>query len=147
MQDTQITAKPRADSQLLGARTCGCSGRAGWSGGAGNGARVKRFGHCGITRSFLGPSLRGRALLAGSNVAPHREVSTVKDTELKQVLRSLTKALDDPRNGPDRKMKLRRAKRMFGDMAAVGKFDRAKLYRAADLITTAFLDDDEPPHD
>ena len=73
--------------------------------------------------------------------------NVVKDTELKQVLRSLTKALDDPRFGPDRKMKLQRAKRIFGDMAIAGKFDKAKVYRAADLIATAFLDDDEPPQD
>ena len=73
--------------------------------------------------------------------------NVVKDIELKQVLRSLTKALDDPRFGPDRKMKLQRAKRMFGDMAIAGKFDKAKVYRAVDLMATAFLESEELPQD
>ncbi len=72
---------------------------------------------------------------------------TVKDIELKLVLRSLTKALDDPRFGPDQKMKLRRAKRIFEEMAQAGKFDKAKVYRAVDLIATAFLESEEQPQD
>jgi hypothetical protein len=73
----------------------------------------------------------------------------MKDVELKTVLRSLTKALDDPGIGPGRKMRLRKAKRIFEEMAIAGKFDKAKVYRAADLIATALLedDDDEPPQD
>lgn len=72
---------------------------------------------------------------------------TVKDIELKLVLRSLTKALDDPRFGPDQKMKLRRAKRIFEEMAQAGKFDKAKVYRAVDLMATAFLESEEQPQD
>lgn len=71
----------------------------------------------------------------------------MKDVELKTVLRSLTKALDDPRFGPDRRIILQRAKRIFEEMAIAGKFDRAKVYRAADLIATALLEDDDPPQD
>ena len=71
----------------------------------------------------------------------------MKDVELKTVLRSLTKALDDPRFGPDRKIMLRKAKRILEEMAIAGKFDKAKVYRAADLIATALLEDGEPPQD
>ena len=76
-----------------------------------------------------------------------REGTDMKDVELKQVLRSLTKALDDPRFGPDQKMKLRRAKRMFEEMAQAGKFDKAKVYRAVDLMATAILESEELPQD
>jgi hypothetical protein len=69
----------------------------------------------------------------------------MKDAELKTVLRSVTKALDDPRFGPDRKIKLRKAKRIFEEMAIAGKFDKAKVYRAANLIAIAFIEDDDEP--
>jgi hypothetical protein len=71
----------------------------------------------------------------------------MKDIELMQVLKSLTKLLDDPRFGPDRKIMFRQAKRTFQEMAQAGKFDRAKVYRATDLICKAALEDDEPPND
>ena len=63
----------------------------------------------------------------------------MKDVELKQVLKSLTKALDDPGTGPDQRMMLQRAKRDFQEMAQAGKFDKAKVYRAADMIARAYL--------
>jgi hypothetical protein len=71
----------------------------------------------------------------------------MKDVELKQVLRSLTKALDDPRFGPDRKIMLRKAKRIFEEMAQAGKFDKTKVYRAVELMATAFLESEELPQD
>ena len=67
----------------------------------------------------------------------------MKDVELKQVLRSLTKALDDPRFGPDRKSMLGKAKRIFEEMAQAGKFDKTKVYRAVELMATAFLEPEE----
>lgn len=71
----------------------------------------------------------------------------MKDVELKQVLKSLTKALDDPRFGPDRKIRLRKAKRIFEEMAQAGKFDRTKVYRAVELMATAFIEFEELPQD
>lgn len=65
--------------------------------------------------------------------------TVVKDVELKQVLKSLTQALDDPGTGPDQRMMLQRAKRDFQEMAQAGKFDKAKVYRAADMIARAYL--------
>jgi len=75
-----------------------------------------------------------------------REGIAVKDIELKQVLRSLTKALDDPRFGSDQRMKLQRAKRDLKEVAQAGKFDRAKVFRAADLIATVLLESQELQH-
>lgn len=69
----------------------------------------------------------------------------MKDIELMQVLKSLTKLLDDPRFGPDQKTMFRRAKRDFQEMAQAGKFDKAKVYRATDMICKAALEADEPP--
>jgi hypothetical protein len=71
----------------------------------------------------------------------------MKDNELMQVLKSLTQLLDDPRFGPDQKIMFRKAKRNFQEMAQAGKFDRAKIYRAADMICKAVLEADEPPND
>ena len=112
-----------------------------WS--AGDALRV-----CGITRSFP------RAISAGSRFlrveqccSALREGIAVKDVELKQVLRLLTKALDDPRFGPDQRMKLQRAKRDFREVAQAGKFDRSKVFRAVEVIATVLLDSEEPPHD
>ncbi len=69
----------------------------------------------------------------------------MKDIELKEVLRLLTKALDDPRFGPDQRMKLQRAKRDLKEVAQAGKFDKAKVFRAAEMIATVLLDPEEPP--
>ena len=71
----------------------------------------------------------------------------MKDIELKQVLRSLIKALDDPRFGPDQRMKLQRAKRDLREVAQAGKFDRSKVFRAVEMIATVLLDSEELPHD
>ena len=115
---------------------------------AGRGVRVTRFGHCGITRSFLGPISAGSCFLRVEQCCSAlREGIAVKDIELKQVLRSLTKALDDPRFGPDQRMKLQRAKRDLREVAQAGKFDRSKVFRAVEMIATVFLDSDELPHD
>jgi hypothetical protein len=134
---------------LLDARARGCSSRVGLVRVvAGSGVRVPRFGHCGITRSFPRANLCGVAILAGGALLLRIERKTVmKDVELKQVLRSLTKALDDPRFGPDRKIMLRKAKRIFEEMAQAGKFDKTKVYRAVDLMATAFLESEELPQD
>ena len=71
----------------------------------------------------------------------------MKDVELMQVLRLLTKALDDPRFGPDQRMKLQRAKRDLREVAQAGKFDRSKVFRAVEMIATVLLDSEELPHD
>lgn len=71
----------------------------------------------------------------------------MKDIELKLVLLLLTKALDDPRFGPDRKLMLRRGKRIFEEMKQAGKFDKAKVYRAVHLVATALLEPEESPKD
>jgi hypothetical protein len=75
-----------------------------------------------------------------------REGIAVKDIELRQVLRSLTKALDDPRFGPDQRMRLQQAKRGLKEVAQAGKFDKAKVFRATDLIATVLLESQELPH-
>lgn len=76
-----------------------------------------------------------------------REGIVVKDNELKEVLRLMTKALDDPRFGPDQKMKLQRAKRDLKEVAKAGKFDKARVFRAVEMIAIVLLESEEPPHD
>lgn len=64
----------------------------------------------------------------------------VKHAELKQALRLLTKALTNPRIGPDQGQRLQRAKRELEAVARSGKLDRDRIFRAVENIAEVLLE-------
>lgn len=57
-------------------------------------------------------------------------------TELKDVLRLLTKVQADPRVGPDQGVQLQQAKRELLIVARSGKLERERLFRAVEIVIT-----------
>lgn len=64
----------------------------------------------------------------------------MKHQELKQALRLLTKALTNPRLGPDQGQRLQRAKRELEAVARSGKIDRERIFRAVGIIAAVLLE-------
>ena len=64
----------------------------------------------------------------------------MKHEELKQALRLLTKALTNPKLGPDQGQRLQRAKRDLEAIARSGKFDRDRIFRAVENIAAVLLE-------
>jgi len=64
----------------------------------------------------------------------------MKDQELKEVLRKVTKALSDSGMKPDHRDQLQSAKRELMAVAASGKLEKARLFRATDVIAGVMLE-------
>lgn len=64
----------------------------------------------------------------------------MKNEELKQALRLITKVLTDSRVGPGQGDQLQRAKRELAAVARSGKLDRQRVFRAIEIIATVLLD-------
>jgi hypothetical protein len=60
----------------------------------------------------------------------------MKQEELKQALRLITKVLTDSRVGPDQGDHLQKAKRELTIVARSGKLDRNRVFRAVEMIAT-----------
>lgn len=64
----------------------------------------------------------------------------MKNHELKQALRLITKVQADPRVGPGQGDQLQRAKRELMAVARSGKLDRQRVLRAVEIVATVFLE-------
>jgi hypothetical protein len=64
----------------------------------------------------------------------------VKHEELKRALRLLTKALTNPRLGPDQGQRLQRAKRELEAVARSGKFEKDRVFRAVENVAAVLLE-------
>lgn len=85
----------------------------------------------GITRSSR--AFLGVVPLAAGDV-PVYEKEIVMKTELKDVLRLITKVQSDPRVGPDQGVKLQQAKRELLIVARSGKLEKERLFRAVQIV-------------
>ena len=64
----------------------------------------------------------------------------MKDKELMEVLRKVTKALSDSGMKPDHRDQLQSAKRELMALAASGKWDRQRVFRVVDTIAAVMLE-------
>jgi hypothetical protein len=64
----------------------------------------------------------------------------MRNSELKEALRKLTKVQSYPRLGPDQGEQLQRAKRELEAVARSGKFDRERVFRAVGIISAILLE-------
>lgn len=64
----------------------------------------------------------------------------MKDKELMEVLRKVTKALSDSGMKPGHRDQLQSAKRELMAVAASGKVDKARVFRAVDTIASVMLE-------
>lgn len=63
----------------------------------------------------------------------------MKDHELKDALRLITKVQAESKLEPDQWDQLQKAKRELMAVAEAGKFDRQRVFRAVQLIATVLL--------
>jgi len=63
----------------------------------------------------------------------------VKTKELMEALRLITKALNDPRIGPDGGDQLRKAKRELEAVARSGHREGHRVFRAVEIVATVLL--------
>jgi hypothetical protein len=63
----------------------------------------------------------------------------MKNEELKQALRQITKVFVDPRLRPDQADQLRRIKRELEKCVQSGRLDEHRLFRVVEMVSTVLL--------
>jgi len=64
----------------------------------------------------------------------------MKDVELQDALRLITKVLNNSRVGPTQGDRLLKAKRELETVARSGKFERPRVFRATKIVATVLLE-------
>ena len=64
----------------------------------------------------------------------------MKYKELKAARRIITKGLENPRIGTDKRDELQRVKREISKITSSGKLDRDRIFRITEMISSVLLD-------